>query len=186
MSEIVADPALHREAKAVAPLLAARAEPAGDDAVRRALQPLVLVYGIGEAARVPAFWMPYRILADQPITALVQGIADYTAGATSEFFPKPGPLKALCDRHAEPVRKAAFRARKAAQMPPPKPIHVVSEDEKAAVARMVAEATKSLSSAAANAFPHRNIDLPSTAGKPDAGGLTPQMRALMERRGSGA
>src|SRR5688572_10740721 len=94
VDEIVADPALHAEAKRLAPMLAQKAAPAGDEAVRRALQPLVLVYGIGEAARVPAFWAPYRVLASVPAEALARGIEDYTASADSHFFPKPGPLKA--------------------------------------------------------------------------------------------
>lgn len=178
---IVADEQLHAEAKAMAPALRARATPAGDDAVRKALQPLVLVYGVGEAARVPAFWQPYRILAMIPPTALAEGIEDYVASPDSQFFPKPGPLKALCDRRAEPILRAASRASRAAFLAPPKLRAPPTEEEKAAVAKMLAETVQSLSDHAALKRP-KPVDLPSTAGKPDEGGLTPQMRALMARR----
>lgn len=178
---IVADPIIHGEATRMAPALRARAEPAGDDAVRRALQPLVLVYGVGEAARVPAFWQPYRILANLPPTALAAGIEDYTASPDSQFFPKPGPLKALCDRHAEPILRAASRASRAAHLEPPKQRPEPTAEEKAAVSKMLAEAVAAMTDKAALQRPNP-VDLPSTAGKPDAGGLTPEMRELLGRQ----
>lgn len=178
---IVADPIIHGEVMRVAPALIARAQAAGEDAVRRALQPLVLVYGVGEAARVPAFWQPYRILANLPPTALAAGIEDYISGADSQFFPKPGPLKALCERHAEPVLRAASRARRAADLTPPKPRPEPTEEDKAAVANMLAETLKVMGAKTMDARP-QSANLPSTAGKPDEGGLTPAMRALMARR----
>ncbi|MDB5438483.1 MAG: hypothetical protein JWM33_910, partial [Caulobacteraceae bacterium] len=80
-------------------------------AVRAALSPLVLVYGVGEAARSAAFWGVYvETLSGLPAEALRAAAADYAAGAGAEFFPKPGPLKALALKHAEPLRRAAARA----------------------------------------------------------------------------
>lgn len=183
IAEIVADPELHREVREVATKLAIRASGAGESSVRHALQPLVLVYGVGDAARSPAFWQAYTILSGVPVEALRKGVEDYLKAPDSEFFPKPGPLKALCDKHAEPIFKAAFRAARAAGAAPPK-ARSVSEEEKAAVHRMAAECSQSLSMAAVAAWPKRIApeDLPSIAGKVDEGGITPEMRALIARR----
>jgi hypothetical protein len=182
VEEIAADPALKAEAKAVCTALAQIACAAGESAVQEALKPLVLVYGVGEAARSPAFWQAYKIMAGLPWEALRLGVEDYLAQPDSEFFPKPGPLKALCDKHAEPIYKAAFRASRAAALPPPRYRPPPTEAEKAAVARMLAEFRQST----ADKSPARlRPALPSIAGKPDAGGLTPQMRDLMARRANG-
>src|SRR6185503_10867246 len=138
VADIVADPELHTEAKRVCSALTLRAAGAGEHAVRQALQPLVLVFGVGEAARSPAFWQAYRVLAGVPPEALRQGIEDYLAASDSTFFPKPGPLKALCDKHAEPIYKAAARANRAAALPAPK-IRIISEADREAVHHMAKE-----------------------------------------------
>lgn len=115
-------PALHAEAKASVPRLAAVAAPCGADAVRALLQPLVLVYGVGEAARSPAFWKIYREqLAGLPYEALEQAVNDYAGQPGAEFFPKPGPLKAFATSRAIPILKALSRAKRVAQSAPMKP-----------------------------------------------------------------
>lgn len=184
IAEIAADPELHREAKAVCAALANRASGAGESSVKLALQPLVLVYGVSEATKSPAFWQAYRVLAGLPVEALQRGIEDYLAAPDSQFFPKPGPLKALCDKHAEPIFKAAFRAARAAALSPPR-AYPKSEAQVAAVARMAAETAEALKEGARKAWPERRApaDMPNTAGKPDSAGLTPQMRATLERQG---
>lgn len=179
IEEILSVPALHEEAKRLAPALNLRASPAGETRVRHALQPLVLVYGIGEAARSPAFWVSYRILANLPVEALAKGVEDYLAAPDSHYFPKPGPLKALCDKHAEPIYRAAHRATQAAKSEPALPRYLPSEEEKAAVARMLADfKARAAERTEVATKPVR----PSTAGKPDEGGLTAEMRALIARR----
>lgn len=139
IEEIASDPRLRSEALALLPALMLRATPAGEERVLRALRPLVLVYGASEATKAPAFWQAYYgALSGLPVEALARGIADYTSAADSEFFPKPGPLRALCEKHAAPIFKAAHRAKRALEVPkaqrePP------SEAEKAAVAALLAE-----------------------------------------------
>lgn len=182
IAEIAEDPALREECGAVATKLAIRAAGAGEASVRHALQPLVLVYGVAEAARSPAFWQPYKVLATLPVEALRLGIQDYTSAADSEFFPKPGPLKALCEAHAAPIRKAAFRASRAIAMPPPKRLQPTDE-ERAAVHRMAAGLADSLKMAAKSAWPKpKGGEFGSIAGKTDERGVTPEMRKLMARR----
>lgn len=183
IEEIASDPRLRSEALAVLPKLMARAAPSGDERVRNALQPLILVYGASEATRSPAFWQAYyRALAPLPVEALARGVEDYLAAPDSEFFPKPGPLRALCDKHAEPIFKAASRAKRALELPKYNRTPITPE-ERAKVLQMAREAGEKLSLTAASAFPKPpGGELPNTAGKPDEGGITPQMRALMARQ----
>lgn len=115
----MAEPALLAEARASVKPLEAIAAPCGEEAVRRLLQPLVLVLGVSEAAKTRAFWKVYfDQLSGLPAEALAQAVNDYAGGETSEFFPKPGPLKALAMRRAEPIYKALSRAKRAAKMLP--------------------------------------------------------------------
>lgn len=179
IAEIAADPELKAEAKRFCQALAEVSSAAGEAAVRMVLQPLVLVYGVGEAARSPAFWEPYRFLAGLPAEALKRGVDEYTRQPDSLFFPKPGPLKALCDKHAEPIYRAAFRASKAVSLPPPTERKPPSDEEKAAVARLLREFE--VATAAKNPE-HLNPTPPSSAGKPDQGGITPELRAILARQ----
>lgn len=92
------------------------AEPCGDKAVIAALVPLVSLYGVSDKSEQEwkVFWRFYaEALSGVPLEALKAGVADYVSRPDSEFFPKPGPLKALCDRHAMPILIAARRAQKA-------------------------------------------------------------------------
>jgi len=161
---------------AAVPALELLAKPCGDRAVQLALQPLVLVFGVAEAARVSAFWKPYRILADLPREALAKAVDEYCGQPGAEFFPKPGPLKALGDKHAEAIRKAASRATRAAALPPPKARVLISPAE---VQRLARSTAASLSK---SVQPRARPDLPSTAGKPDETGLTAAMKAVIERQ----
>lgn len=136
MEAIVADPVLHAEAKASVSVLTAVAEPCGEQAVRQALQPLVLVYGQSEAAKTSAYWRVYfQQLAGFPLEALRQACDDYAGGANAEFFPKPGPLKALAAKRAIPIYKARDRARRVAGMlaaPKLSPVDVETRREQVA------------------------------------------------------
>lgn len=183
IAEILENPELHAEAGRVCTGLAMRAAACGEPAVRNALQPLVLVYGVGDAARSPAFWQAYKVLAGLPVEALRKGVEDYVAGPDSAFFPKPGPLKALCDKHAEPIFKAAFRASRAAGLTAPKR-RVATEAEREAVHAMARDLGARLGLAKIAAWPAKRApeDRPYIGGQPDEGGITPQMRELMARR----
>lgn len=143
LEEILSCPALHAEARHVAPALAQLAAGCGPEAVRMALQPLVLVYGIGEATKSPAFWGVYfRNLADLPSEALAKGVEEYASLPDSHFFPKPGPLRALAMKHAEPIFKAATRAKRAADSLPRRPVDKGDAESRK---RLVADVLSTLS-----------------------------------------
>jgi hypothetical protein len=95
------------------------AEPCGAGFVKSALQSLVLVFGVAEGARSAAFWNVYiETLDGVPREALDAAIREYAALPDSQFFPKPGPLKALAVKHGEKLRCAAHRAARLSTMTP--------------------------------------------------------------------
>ena len=147
IAEILSIPALHAEAKVVAERLEALGVGCGQEAVRRALQPLVLIYGLGEQAKVPMFWAVYvKALEDVPAQALAEAIEEYTGLGTSEFFPRPGPLRALALKHAAPIWKARDRARRAANSLP-RPVITPADAE--ARKALIAETLRAIGSKAA-------------------------------------
>ena len=80
------------------------------------MAPLLTLYGVADKTEgeAGAFWGFYLdTLGSLPLEALRAGVAEYVADQKSEFFPKPGPLLAICERHAAPLRMAANRAAKA-------------------------------------------------------------------------
>lgn len=98
--------------------LARHIEPCGQRAVIAVLAPLLSLYGVPNKSEAEAktFWGFYiDALGSLPAEALKAGVAEYVADPKSEFFPKPGPLKAICERHAIPLRMAANRAARAVQ-----------------------------------------------------------------------
>jgi hypothetical protein len=114
-----------------------------------------------------------------------RGKAGYTG---TNWFPTLAELVSELERAAS-QRKAMYEALR--NWAPPALPHAndrrfgegPSEEEKAAVHRMAEEARASLIEAARRVRPARKAgEMPSTAGKPDAGGLTPEMRELMARR----
>lgn len=118
--ELAGDPIRRSELCAVADRLGRHADPCGAKAVIAALMPLVSLYGVPDRSENEwaGFWRFYiEALDEVPIFALRAGVSDYVAQADSEYFPKPGPLKALCNRHAEPIRMAIGRARRALAIP---------------------------------------------------------------------
>lgn len=151
VAEICSDVALHTEARAKAHMLASVARGAGEDGVAKALAPLVLVYGVGKAAETKAFWGVYfNALRDIPAEALSRAVDEYTTLPDSEFFPKPGPLKAIALKHAEPILKAAHRSRKAAESQLRKPIKRINGDELLELSALLRGAVKTI-----NATPRR-------------------------------
>lgn len=134
VAAIVADPVLHAEAKLISADLSALAAGCGREVALQALQPAVLVYGRMEAMKTSAFWDRYaRQLADLPAEAIRLALDDYDALPTSEFFPKPGPLRALALKRAEPILRAAGRAKRAAMRIPPRVIDKGTNEERAAL-----------------------------------------------------
>jgi hypothetical protein len=112
----------HRsELLTVAERLEAHAKGCGAKAVIAELMPLVTLYGVPDRSEKEwtMFWRFYiDTLGELPIEALRRGVAEYVERKDSEFFPKPGPLKAICAEHAGPVWKAVGRVRRALQIEP--------------------------------------------------------------------
>lgn len=116
----------------------------------------------------------------------------YVRDGSSEFMPKPGKLRDLARSSPAWVMSAYSRARRVAEYEPPKvydnptpveppPLRTMSQaDTNEAIRKMHADFLKANLAREVAAKP--NVDLPSIAGKPDAGGLTPQMRDLIARR----
>lgn len=115
MDEVAAraDPA---ELEVATRALEQHAEGCGPQAVVTTLAPLVTLYGVSDRTESEwtAFWRFYiDVLATAPLEALKAGVNDYVGSAKSEFFPKPGPLKALVDERARPIVGASHRATRA-------------------------------------------------------------------------
>lgn len=114
--DLADDPSIRGELVVAARQLAKHIEPCGPSRVVQVLGPLLTLYGVADKSEQEAksFWGFYiDALGDLPHEALRAGVAEYVADGKSEFFPKPGPLKSICDRHAWPLRMAANRAQKA-------------------------------------------------------------------------
>lgn len=119
--EIANHAIIRAEVAAAMPALEREAAPCGPKAVVAVLAPLVTLYGVSDKSEAEwkAFWGFYvDIIGELPIEAVRAGVRDYVADPTSEFFPKPGPLKAICARHATDVLTAISRARRALSIEP--------------------------------------------------------------------
>lgn len=134
-----------------------------------------------------AWWADYfDALADVPLSCLEAAMRAWVARPASQFMPKPGELRDLAFRTPSKTLQRYQRAKRALQIadgaPPPQlacePIEGVAIDTPSAVRQMLAEYTAKVGSRG----PAERPRMPSTAGKPDAGGLTPQMRELLQRR----
>lgn len=124
VQELAEDPAARAGLVAVSDKLQRHIEPCGAKAIITTLAPLATLYGVGDKtdAEWRTFWGFYAdALGSLPAEAVRAGVSEYVADSKSEFFPRPGPLKAICERHAIPLRMAANRAQKALQLAPPAP-----------------------------------------------------------------
>lgn len=184
MAEINNSPALFHEAKAALPALkdyaTGRAGPAG---VREVIGRRFALFP--QPQRADDEWVMwwtdyYDALADQPLCALEAAMAAYVRLVDSEFMPKPGRLLELARMTPNRGAQAYGRALKAVTGGEPEQIRPEpTESERQAVLKMLGDFNAEIAKrTVANARP----PLPSTAGKPDEGGLTPQMRELMARR----
>lgn len=107
----------------------------------------------------------------------------------TNWFPTLAELVSECDRLAS--NRKAIHAGLLRYVPtPPGTVDRLgepSEAQRAAVHKMAEEAKAKLRATADKMRPAaKHCAMPSTAGKPDAGGLTPQMRELMARRAAEA
>src|ERR1700756_2134140 len=118
---LATDPTARAELMLIEADLYRTVEPCGPALVIETLAPLLALYGVPRKSdsEAEAFWGFYMdALCSLPPEALRLGVAEYVADGKSEFFPRPGPLKAICERHAIPLRMAANRAQKALALVP--------------------------------------------------------------------
>ena len=178
---IATDPALLAEAKALLPSLERTAKlKAGHEGVKAVIGRRFALYpqpprSEGEAA---AWWADYfDVLADVQLASLEAAMRAYVADPESEFMPKPGKLKELAFTTPSRAMGRYYRAKAAIEWKDPAAPFVPSEEDRAQIRRMAEE------TAAALAPPKpAKPTLPSIAGKADAGGVTPQMRAILARQ----
>jgi hypothetical protein len=108
-----------------------------------------------------------------------------TGRAGPNWFPTLAELVAECERLAAP-RRALYAslqrwAPKPEYVPTARGIPEPSEEQKAAVRRMAAEVDAALAATADNRKA-KPPPMPSIAGKPDETGITPEMRAVLNRQ----
>lgn len=142
-----------------------------------------------------AWWSDYYdALADLSWAALEAGMANYVRNPTSEFMPKPGKLLEVCRTTPNDASKAYYRATKALERQPApwidapvdvEPPKVKTVDDAVAIKRMADDLMKKFAVKSLGE-PSQRSNLPSTAGKPDEGGLTKAMRELIAKREAGA
>lgn len=178
--EIAGVPALLEEARAVLPQLKAVAErKAGREGVKAVIGKRFALYpqpqrSDGEAA---AWWADYYdVLEDVPLASLEAAMRAYVADPNSEFMPKPGKLRELA--FTTPSRSLAryYRAKRAVQIAEEAALPPPERANPEAVRQIMDEFNAK--TAAGRKIP----ELPSIAGRPDAGGLTAEMRAVLARR----
>jgi hypothetical protein len=146
VADIVADPVLHGEARTAVAFLRAHVAPCGKEHVARTLAPLATVFGVGQRGETQAFWrVYYDALADVPAESLAAAVAAYAKRPDAEFFPKPGPLRALALKHAAPLYKAAYRAKRAADARPVRPVDPQTAEERRELAERLVAGLRSAS-----------------------------------------
>lgn len=141
MDEALRCPALHAEIKAAYPALQAHAGAAGNQAVFRIIGEQFSVFPQPDRSEEEwgAFWRAYyEDLSDLPLEALEAGVREARRQPGSEFLAKPGPLRALALKHAEPIYKAAHRAKRIAEsLPRHEPTPEDLETRRAAAAEVL-------------------------------------------------
>jgi hypothetical protein len=143
VGKILATPGLLDETRQRLAELEEAVKPCGDSFVGAMLSEWTLVYDPGVRSETPGYWAPYKhALEDLPHEAIIGGMRAWEKQPDAEFFPKPGPLRALAKKSVEPLYFALGRARKAVIAPPPKkPLTPMEADERAA---FIAEMMQSL------------------------------------------
>lgn len=181
VSEIANSPALLAEARSVLPALKAVAQSkAGPDGVKAVVGKRLALYPQPQRSEAEwdAWWSDYfDVLSDVPLASLEAGMRAYVADPQSEFMPKPGRLRELA--FTAPCRSLGryYRALQAVDAAERPALAATVRADPSAVRALLADFNARIVTAE-KAKPV----LPSTAGKPDAGGLTDEMRQLIARR----
>lgn len=130
------------EIKDIAPLVARLGGPVGKDGVYVALQPLLILFGapdLGHEALLDTWVEIYQnALEKLPKEALEFAVSEYIRVGKA-FFPKPSDLNRLAEAKATQIRTLTWRVRQCADAVPPPAAREKTAEEKAEVARMLAE-----------------------------------------------
>ena len=101
--------------------LQAAIEPCGDAVVTECLTAAAAVYGSPwDDDRLAAVGMAkyFAVLSHLPAEAVYRGFDDFDRLPDARYFPRPGQLLALCEKHAIKLRIAAGRAKMAREAQP--------------------------------------------------------------------
>jgi hypothetical protein len=160
MNELARSPALLAEAQRFAHALTDRARPASRERIAQVISRRFATFPQPNRSDEEwrEFWADYfHALKDVPAESLEAGMREWVGTDTSGFLPKPGQLAALCRREAEPLWKAASRARKAFQIQSPTPASKMEDAERARMRALVAEDLKRIGSLAGSDFKSRMV-----------------------------
>jgi len=182
--------ALREEARAALPALKAVAEwKAGPEGVKAVIGKRFVLYPQPERSdgEWNAFWEDYQdVLADVPLVCLEAAMRAWVARPSSQFLPKPGELHDLAYKTVSKSLRRYQRAKRAldlADRPQTPPLPQIAPDgvgvdQAAEVKRLLAEYLGK----ASERTMRQAEDLPSIAGKPDETGITPELRAVLNRQ----
>lgn len=182
-------PTLQAEARSALPRVEEIARrPAGEAGVRAVVGRRFALYP--QADRSDAEWAAwwedyYDALADLPMVALEAAMAAYVRDPASEFLPKPGKLRDLAMRQPNQTMELHDRLRVLANYRRPEPSNAVYEIPAPQLRNVESDRAKIREMMADFRRPERapqRRDFPATHGRVDAGGITPELRAIMERR----
>lgn len=118
---IVANPALHAEAKELFPALKAQAAPAGDDGIAKVIMSRFATFPQPQRSvdEWRTWWLDYyEALSGVPLDALEAGMKAWVARADAEFMPKPGKLREMASLAGSTAIIAYTRAKLAAAQEP--------------------------------------------------------------------
>lgn len=112
---------LHPEARTVLAGLAQANVPATSVEIVGELAPLIALYGVPDKSEDEwaAFWRIYvEDLGRYPVWAIASATRAYRRQKDANWFPRPGPLKALCDEAFAASCAAQSRLTRALTPPP--------------------------------------------------------------------
>jgi hypothetical protein len=188
IAEINSDPTLFREAQAALPALRREAlDQAGPGGVKIVIGRRFALFPQPERSdgEWAMWWADYvEALQALPTGALEAAMAAYVKQDGAEFMPKPGKLLALAkttpNRGAQAYDRALRATNTSAPAEGPATTRPAPTDrDRAAVKALLASFKASVSE---HDRPRASSNTRSTAGTPDAGGLTPKMREMIARR----
>lgn len=207
VSEIANNPALLAEAKTYLPTIHANATvSATREEIIRMVAAKFVTYRQPERtdAEWAVFWDDHcTVLADVSATALESALDACLADPKIEFLPKPAKLRELARLTPNRAVRAYDRAKAAIEFRQEPTHERLSPDKIAELVAPLANRPRVEPSAADKERVRQQMreyiaaddakkaakisasrDIPNTAGKTDEGGITPQMRAIIEARNS--